>query len=98
MPAQSEKQLFNFENNFERAAAARLAANGYHAAFIQGASAELPSSRIEVTFATGEALNEAILPNGDPVYDFCSGRLTVRVVTVRPDEAVAAGARFSAPL
>ena len=87
MPATSEKQVFNFDNNFEQAARAVLVAGGYADAFIEGAqSADLPPSRIEVSFAAGEALNEAALLNGDHVYDYYSGRLTLRVVTFRPED------------
>lgn len=86
MTATSNKQVFNFDNNFERAVQSVLAAAGYNDAFISGVSAELPPSRIEISFAAGEALNEAELANGDRVYDFFSGRLTIRIVTFRPDD------------
>lgn len=89
MPATSEKQIFNFENAIERATESILKAGGYADTFIQGANATLPESRIEVMFATGEAINEACYPL-DPtgektIYDFYNGRLTVRIVTVRPE-------------
>lgn len=86
MAATSEIQLFNFEYNFERAVESILEGAGYLSTYIQGASATLPESRIEVTFATGAALNEAIYPL-DPaqeIYDFFDGRLSLRIVTVRP--------------
>ena len=78
MAATSELQLFNFEYNFERAAESILEAGGYLSTFIQGSSATLPASRIEVTFASGAAINQAIYPL-DPaqeVYDFFEGRFT----------------------
>lgn len=86
MPAQDKKQVFNFENNFERAAQSALAAAGYNEAFIEGGKSELPPSRLEVSFTVGEALNESTLENGDRVYDYFSGRLSVRIVTFRPED------------
>ncbi len=86
MPATDIKQIFNFENAFEIATQAVLNAAGYHDAFIQGGNATLPPSRIEITFATGEAMNETALQNGQHVYDFFSGMLTIRIVTIRPDD------------
>jgi hypothetical protein len=88
MPATDIKQLFNFENNFERAVESILTAGGIDSAstFIQGANETLPESRIEITFAAGEATNQAALQTtGEMVYDFFSARLTLRIVTVRPD-------------
>jgi hypothetical protein len=89
MAATSDLQLFNFEYNFERAAESILEAGGYLSTFIQGSSATLPASRIEVTFASGAAINQAIYPL-DPaqeVYDFFEGRLSLRIVTERTAEA-----------
>lgn len=86
MPATDTKQIFNFENAFERATRAVLQAAGYEDTFIQGANQTLPESRIEVMFSTGEAINEAVLENSDHVYDFFSGILSVRIVTVRPED------------
>ena len=86
MQAQDAKQVLNFDNNIERAVQAVLSAGGYLDSYIEGGSAELPPSRIEVSFSTGEALNEGLLPNGDRVYDYYSGRLSVRIVTFRPDD------------
>jgi hypothetical protein len=88
MAATSEIRLFNFEYNFERAVEGILEGAGYLSTYIQGANETLPESRIEVTFATADATNEAIYPL-DPdqtVYDFYNGRLTLRIVTVRPDD------------
>ena len=86
MAASSKIQIYNFENNFERAVQSILSAAGYLDTFIQGASASLPASRIEITFACGEAINQAVLENRDLVYDFFNARLTLRIVTVRPDD------------
>jgi len=86
MPAADVKQILNFENAIELATQSILQAAGFHDSFIQGGNATLPPSRIEIIFATGEAMNEAALPNGDHVYDFFNGVLTVRIVTVRPDD------------
>lgn len=86
--ATDEKQIFNFEYNFERAVESILEGAGYLQTFIQGANETLPPSRIEIVFASGEATNEAIYPR-DPdktVYDFFNGRLSLRIVTVRPDD------------
>jgi hypothetical protein len=89
MPATDELQLFNFEYNFERAVESILDAGGYSArTFIQGSRATLPESRIEITFASGQAINQALYPL-DPsqeVYDFFDGRLSLRIVTVRDAE------------
>ena len=87
--ATSELQLFNFEYNFERATESVLEAAGYLNTYIQGANETLPTSRIEVTFASGQAINEALYPL-DPaqeVYDFFDGRLSLRIVTERNAEA-----------
>lgn len=89
MAATSEIQLFNFEYNFERAVESILEGGGYLNTFIQGANATLPPSRIEVTFASGAAINQSLYPL-DPsqeVYDFFEGRLSVRIVTERTAEA-----------
>lgn len=86
MPATSERQIYNFENAIERATEQILAAAGLPS-LIQGANATLPESRIEIIFATGQALNEAIYPL-DPaqeIYDFFDGRLSLRIVTIRPE-------------
>lgn len=83
MPVTDIKQLFNYENNVELATQAILAAGGYHDAFIQGSTEKLPASRIEITFATGEATNEAVIANGDHVYDTFTGRLSLRIVSNR---------------
>lgn len=85
MAATSQIQIYNFENNFEQAVQSILEAGGYHDSYIQGASGELPASRFEITAALGDALNEAVLLNGDHVYDFYSLRLSLRIVTIRPD-------------
>ena len=88
MPATSELQLFNFERNFEVAVESILEGAGYLNAFIEQSNATLPESRIEISFACGEAMNQALYPL-DPsqeVYDFFSGQLALRVVTVRPDD------------
>lgn len=87
MPATDERQIYNFEEAIERAAQSVLAAAGYDATYIQGQRDSLPPSRIEITFATGQALNEAVHPL-DPtatVYDFFDGRLVFRIVTERPE-------------
>jgi hypothetical protein len=84
MPATSTTQIYAFEHNIETAVQGLLQSNGLLDTFIQGADASLPESRIEVTFATGEAINEAVLTNRQQVYDFFNGRLTLRIVTVRP--------------
>ena len=86
MPASNIKQVLNFDNNIEAAVRAVLVAGGYGDSFIAGIEQELPPSRIEIMFQTGEALNEAALPSGDHVYDFYAGTLTVRIVTFRPDD------------
>jgi hypothetical protein len=85
MPATDQKQVFNFENNFEIAVAGVLMAGGYGDAFIAGVDNALPASRLEVTFETGDAMNEGALPSGEHVYDFYSGKLSVRIVTFRPE-------------
>ena len=87
MPATDERQIFNFEHNFERAVESILEGAGI-TAMIQGANESLPESRVEITFAAGEALNTSLHPS-DPdqlIYDFFYGTLTLRVVTVRPDD------------
>lgn len=84
MPAVSKKQLYNFGNNFERAAESIIEAAGIPA-LIQGANATLPPSRVEVIFQRGAPLNQGLRPNGDLVYDYFSGVLSLRIVTVRPD-------------
>lgn len=86
MISDSLKLLHNYDNAIEAAARSVLVANGYGDSFIQGNSSDLPPSRIEVLFATGEAMNEAVLANGDHVYDYFAGRLTIRIVTMRPDD------------
>lgn len=86
MPAQDEKQLFNFNENFQRAVKSILATAGYHDAFIERSNQELPESRIEVSFALGEALNECARPDGSHEYDYFAGRLALRIVTFRPME------------
>lgn len=90
MPAAtSELQIYNFEYNFERAVESILESAGYLNAFIQGANATLPPSRSEITFASGQAINEALYPL-DPdqeIYDFFDGRLSLRIVTERTAEA-----------
>ena len=86
MPATDVKQIYNFDNNFETAVRGVLIAGGYGDSFIAGISQDLPPSRLEVMFQTGEAMNEAALPSGDHVYDFYAGTLTVRIVTFRPDD------------
>jgi hypothetical protein len=88
MAATDERQVFNFEHNIERAVEAVLEGAGYSSAYIQGANATLPPSRIEVTFASGQAINQATYPL-DPdqeVYDFFDGRLSLRIVTERPGD------------
>ena len=86
--ATSELQIYNFEYNFERAVESILESAGYLGTYIQGANATLPESRIEVTFASGAAINQAVYPlnPADEIYDFFNGRLTLRIVTVRPDD------------
>ena len=86
MPASNIKQVLNFDNNIEAATRGVLVAGGYGDSFIAGIEQELPPSRIEIMFQTGEAMNEAILPSGQHVYDFYAGLLTVRIVTFRPDD------------
>lgn len=84
MPATSEKQLYNFSNNFERAVDSILEALGIPT-LIQGANATLPASRVEVMFQRGAPLNEGVRPDGQTVYDYWSGTLSFRIVTVRPE-------------
>lgn len=84
MPAPSEKILYNFANNFERAAESILAAAGLPA-LIQGANGTLPESRVEIIFQRGEPLNEGFRPDGRAVYDYWSGSLAFRIVTIRPE-------------
>lgn len=86
MPAQNVKQITNFNGNFQAAVQSILKAAGYADTFIERGRAELPESRIEVSFSLGEAMNETQLRNGDLEYDFFSGRLRLRIVTVRPDD------------
>jgi hypothetical protein len=88
MPATSEKEIYNFENNFERAVESILEAAGYSDTVIQGQRGTLPASRVEVTFASGEAINEAVYPldTSKHVYDFFNGRLSLRIVTERPSD------------
>ena len=86
MAATSKVQIYNFEDNFERAVQSILAAAGFLDSYIQGANKTLPESRIEITFAAGEAINQAVLENRDLVYDFFNARLSLRIVTVRPDD------------
>lgn len=86
MAASNERQIYNFENAIERATESVLSAAGLPA-LIQGGNDSLPESRVEIIFAAGQALNEAIYPL-DPdqqIYDFYDGRLTLRIVTVRPE-------------
>jgi hypothetical protein len=87
MPASSEIQIYSFENNIERAVQSVLGAAGLLDVFIQGANATLPESRIEIMFSSGEAMNESTYPldTTQHIYDFFSGRLQLRIVTVRPD-------------
>jgi len=86
MPATDVKQVYNFDNNFETAVRGVLVAGGYGDSFVSGITQDLPESRIEILFQAGEAINEAVLPNGDHVYDYYTGLLTVRIVTFRPDD------------
>jgi hypothetical protein len=86
MPAQSVRQILNFNENWQRATRDVLNAAGYCDSFIERSNCDLPRSRIEVSFATGEALNECVLANGDHEYDFYSGRLKIRIATFRPDD------------
>lgn len=87
MPASSELKIYAFENAIERATASILNAAGYADTYIQGANASLPPSRFEITFATGEAVNETAHPTQEGhVYDFFNGRLVVRIVTQRPED------------
>jgi hypothetical protein len=86
MAATSEKQIYNFENAIERATESVLSAAGLPA-LIQGGNETLPESRVEIVFAAGQAINTALYPL-DPdqeIYDFYEGRLTLRIVTVRPE-------------
>lgn len=83
MPAQSEKQVYAFEGNFELATRAVLQAAGYNETLIQGMNVSLPPTRIEVIFALGEALNEAVLLNEDKIYDYFNARLVLRICTER---------------
>jgi hypothetical protein len=78
------KQLYAFESNIEQATKQILQAAGYFNTLIEGANVSLPDSRFEVTFVTGEAMNEAVRLNGDHVFDYFAGRLSVKIVTVRP--------------
>lgn len=87
MPATSELQIYAFESAIERATASVLNAAGYADTFVQGANATLPESRLEITFATGDAINETAHPTqSGHVYDFFDGRLVIRIVTVRPED------------
>ena len=86
MPATSKIQIYAFENNFERAVESVLEAAGLPAV-VEKANETLPASRVEVMFATGEAINQAVLPNHDLVYDFFNARLTLRIVTTRPEDS-----------
>lgn len=86
MPATDKVQIYAFESNFERAVQSVLHAAGLLDSYIQGADVTLPYSRIEITFESGEAINQAILTDRSLVYDFFDGRLTLRIVTVRPED------------
>lgn len=85
MAATSKIQIYAFENNFERAVEQVLDAAGIPA-FIEKTRETLPATRVEITFASGEAINEAVLENREQVYDFFNARLTLRIVTERPEE------------
>jgi hypothetical protein len=86
MPATSKVQIYAFESNFERAVQAVLDGAGMLHSYIQRANDSLPDSRIEITFAGGEAINEAIMEDRTQVYDFYSGTLVLRIVTIRPED------------
>ena len=84
MPAQSKKQVYAFEDAFETAAAGVMKAAGFYDSLISGANETLPESRIEIMFVLGETLNEAVLINGQHVYDYFNASLRLKLVTVRP--------------
>jgi hypothetical protein len=84
MPASSTKELFAFENHFERAVESILKAAGYPAVFTTAAQGVLPESRLEVTFSLGDTLNEHTLDSGQRVYDYFNASLQIRVCTERP--------------
>lgn len=86
MPATSKVQIYAFESNFEKAVQSVLQSAGLLDTFIQGQDATLPESRIEVMFSSGEAMNQAILTDRSLVYDFFDGMLSLRIVTVRPED------------
>lgn len=86
MTATSKTQIYAFESNFEKAVQSVLQGAGLLDTFIQGASVDLPDSRIEVMFATGEAINQAVLEDRSQVYDFFNAALILRIVTTRPDD------------
>jgi hypothetical protein len=84
MPAESELQLYAFEGNFELATRTVLNAAGLSDVLIERANITLPESRIEVTFAAGDAINEFTRLDGRKDWDFFSNcRLSLRIVTVR---------------
>lgn len=87
MPATDLKQIYNFEGAFQRVARDIMQAAGYADTFIEQANDTLPESRLEITFACGNAINESALDDGSHVYDFFEGRLAVRIVTVRPSDS-----------
>lgn len=86
MPAQSKKQIYAFEENFEVAVRSVLDKAGLLNLLITGQSDSLPESRLEILFVLGETLNQATLPNGEHVYDFFNAKLTMRIVTTRPTD------------
>lgn len=86
MPATDKVQIYAFESNFEKAVQSVLHTAGLLDSYVQGADVTLPESRIEITFESGEAINQAIMTDRSLVYDFFDGRLTLRIVTERPIE------------
>jgi len=86
MSATSKKQVYNIDNNFERATESIFEAAGL-SAVIQGSNETLPRSRVEITFQTGQALNQGRRADGALVYDYFNATLTIRIVTERPHDS-----------
>lgn len=85
MAATSKIQIYAFESNFERAVEQVLDAAGVPA-YVEKNSESLPATHVAITFASGEAINLAVLPNHEEVYDFFNARLTLQITTERPED------------
>lgn len=86
MAATDLKQLYNFKGAFCAATKSVLEAAGLNSVLIERSNESLPASRVEVTFDVGEASNTAVI-NDSLVYDYFTGcRLTIRLVTDRPED------------